>query len=102
MMGAGGGGVDRKRRWCSRLWEQQRQRCRGWKGLTTRHAQEGRQDASRDPGESSVGTREGCGEFPVVLSLAGVWILHEEQIYFRPSECWLLLCFLLFSITQGP
>lgn len=23
----------------------------------------------------------------VVLGLAGVWVLHEEQIYFRHSEC---------------
>lgn len=38
----------------------------------------------------------------VVLGFAGVWILHEEQIYFRHSECWLLLVFLSFSITQGP
>ena len=51
--------------------------------------------------------REYCGDTRelawglVVLRLAGVWILDEEQTYFRHCECWLLLFFLLFSTTQG-
>ena len=45
-------------------------------------------------------TPEGYGGVSVVLSLAGVWIFREVQIYFRPSECWFLF-FFSFSTTQG-
>lgn len=37
----------------------------------------------------------------VFPGLAGVWILDEEQIYFRHGGCCLLLFFLLFSFTPG-
>lgn len=45
------------------------------------------------PGECCGDTRE-LAWASVVLGFAGIWILHEDQVYFRHSECWLCLPFI--------
>lgn len=45
------------------------------------------------PGECCAETRE-LAWGSVVLGFAGIWILHDEQVYFRHSEGWLCLPFI--------
>lgn len=54
----------------------------------------------RDRARVLWGHRELAGGL-VVLGFAGAWILHEEQIYFRPSECWLLFILPLILHHSG-
>lgn len=55
----------------------------------------GRSGAGTELRESAV-QRPGSlpGARSSVLGFAGIWILHDEQVYFRHSEGWLCLPFI--------
>lgn len=84
-------------RWCPGEWARHTQRGRVGRADRVLGSERAVRPWPREPGERATEPPRGL----VVLGLAGVWVLHEEQTYFRHSECWQLFILPLIFHPSG-